>query len=234
MSRQPTAAMMTSQQPTAAMMTRQQLTAAMMTRQQPLAALRVRGQLCAIALLFSACARTQTEPLPTYGPLPEFALQDQRGQSVTQRDLRGQLLVVDFIFTSCPDVCPLLTEQLSALRKQLPEHAPIRLVSFSVDPEHDTPARLSQFATQHGAVRSDWWFLTGPLDQVKRVVTQGFKQAMDAQPTAAGQPANVLHGTHFVLVDAAGEIRGFYRSDPEGRQALSAAVATLLAEGKTS
>jgi protein SCO1/2 len=182
--------------------------------------------------LWTACARA--EPLPHFGALPDFSLQNQHAQTVSARQLRGRVLLVDFIFTSCPDVCPLLTEQLSALRKQLPEQAPIQLLSFSVDPEHDTPARLLQFATQHGAVRADWWFLTGPLDELKRVVTHGFKQAMDAQPTAAGHPANVLHGTHFVLVDQSGEIRGFYPSDEDGRHALSAAVSTLLTGGKTS
>ena len=180
-------------------------------------------------------ACTQAEPLPRFGALPDFTLQNQHAQTVSARALRGRVLVIDFIFTRCPDVCPLLTEQLSALRKQLPEHAPIQLLSFSVDPEHDTPALLQQFAALHGAVREDWWFLTGPLDEVKRVVIQGLKQAMDAQPAAAGLgSANVLHGTHFVLVDAAGEIRGYYRSDEDGRHALSSAVSTLLREGKTS
>ena len=107
-------------------------------------------------------------------------------------------------------------------------------MSFSVDPEHDTPARLTQFAAQHGATRPDWWFLTGPVDEVKRVVVKGFKEAMEAQPVAAGRPPNVLHGTHFVLVDSEGQIRGYYRSDEEGRHALAAAVSALLSEGKTS
>jgi protein SCO1/2 len=179
-------------------------------------------------------ACTQAEPLKHFGALPDFTLQNQHAQTVSARALRGRVLVIDFIFTRCPDVCPLLTEQLSALRKQLPEHAPIQLLSFSVDPEYDTPARLQQFAALHGAVRADWWFLSGPLDEVKRVVVQGLKQAMEAQPAAAGRPANVLHGTHFVLVDAAGEIRGYYHSDQDGGRALSSAVSTLLREGKTS
>jgi protein SCO1/2 len=183
-------------------------------------------------LCANACSTAQ--PLPRYGPLPKFSLQNQRGQTVTQRDLQGRVLVVDFIFTSCPDVCPLLTEQLQALHKQLPPRAKLGLVSFSVDPEHDTPQRLQRFAAQHGADLPDWWFLTGPLDEVKRVVTSGFKQAMQAQPVAAGQPANVLHGTHFVLVDAAGQIRGFYASDADGRAALKAAVKVLLDETRLS
>jgi protein SCO1/2 len=187
------------------------------------------GLSLSLSLLLSwAAGCGHEQPLPRYGPLPAFSLQSQRGQTITRHELLGSVVVVDFIFTSCPDVCPLLTEQLLALHKQLPAQAPIRFVSFSVDPEHDTPERLRQFAVQHGADLANWWFLTGPLDEVKRVVVQGFKQAMQAQPVAADKPPNVLHGTHFVLVDRAGELRGFYPSDEAGRKALGADVTALL------
>jgi protein SCO1/2 len=186
----------------------------------------------ALVLAFGAACKDAQE-LPSYGPLPEFSLKDQRGQTVTQRDLQGKVVVVDFIFTSCPDVCPLLTEQLAALRKQIPDAAPLQLVSFSVDPEHDTPERLQQFAAAHGADLRDWSFLTGSLDDVKRVVSSGFKQAMEAEPDRPGKPRNVLHGTHFVLVDQSGQIRGFFASgDADARTALRAGVLTLL--GHTS
>jgi protein SCO1 len=172
--------------------------------------------------------------LSDYGPLPAFSLQNQRGQTISAQQLRGRVLIADFIFTSCPDVCPLLTEQLARLRKQLPEHAPLTLLSFSVDPEHDTPQRLQLFAAQHGVDSQDWWFLTGPLDQIKQVVSGGFKQAMELEAPTPGKPRNVLHGTHFVLIDARGQIRGFYRSDPDGEKSLKDAVSSLLAEGHSS
>jgi protein SCO1/2 len=181
------------------------------------------------ALCLGACHR-QTE-LEHYGQLPQFSLQNQLGKPFSDTDLRGRVLVVDFIFTSCPDVCPLLTEQLAALRKQLPADAPLSFVSFSVDPAHDTPARLRLFAQQHGVDVDNFWFLTGPIADVTRVVTTGFKQAMELQPLSEGQPRNVLHGTHFVLVDKSGEIRGFFANDPEGHAALQDAVSALLAKG---
>jgi protein SCO1/2 len=180
--------------------------------------------------LMLALACTRQSALPRYGALPAFSLQDQHGLQRTERELHGHVVVVDFIFTSCPDVCPLLTERLAALRKQLPTGAGVRLLSFSVDPAHDSAERLREFAAQHGADQPDWWFLTGPLDQVQRVVTNGFKQAMQAQPVAAGRPPNVLHGTHFVLVDASGQIRGFFPSDEEGGRALRDAVSALLTD----
>jgi protein SCO1/2 len=186
----------------------------------------------ALAAAWVALAACGGKPqLDHYGKLPQFSLRNQFGDPVTDTDLRGRVVVIDFIFTSCPDVCPLLTEQLGALRKQLPARANLSLVSFSVDPEHDTPERLKAFANQHGANVDRWWFLTGPLEEVRAVVTRGFKQAMEAQPVKPGTARNVLHGTHFVLVDGQGEIRGFFANDAEGQAALRAGVLALLPEG---
>jgi protein SCO1/2 len=174
----------------------------------------------------------QGPSLGSYGELPAFALKDQRGVEVRAADLKGRVLVVDFIFTSCPDICPLLTQQLAGIRRELQPQAALAFVSFSVDPEHDTPERLKQFAAQHRADHPDWYFLTGPLELVRKVVTSGFKQAMQAEPVVPGKPRNVLHGTHFVLVDRTGQIRGFYRNDSEGTEQLQKAAAQLLAERK--
>lgn len=184
------------------------------------------GWVCAIGLCLLAC---KGEPeLGTFGAMPAFTLKDQRGVGINDGDLRGRVLVVDFIFTSCPDICPLLTQQLVGLRKQLPEDRSLAFVSFSVDPEHDTPEKLKAFAEGHGADRADWYFLTGPLDQVRTVVTKGFKQAMELEPVQEGKPRNVLHGSHFVLVDRKGEIRGFFRSDSDGLAELEKATKRLL------
>jgi protein SCO1/2 len=182
-----------------------------------------------LALALAAC-RDQSESkvsLDSYGQLPSFALTNQFGREFKADELRGRIAVVDFIFTSCPDVCPLLTERLNGLRRELPQTVPVSYVSISVDPEHDTPERLRTFATQHAAVAEHVWFLTGPIDQVKDVVTRGFKQAMELQPMREGQPRNVLHGSHFVLVDAAGSIRGYFASDSQGTAELKRAVLSL-------
>lgn len=186
-----------------------------------------------LAVLLVACVAAcdrRAEPPPRFGQVPAFSLIDQRGQTVTQGDLRDKLWIVDFIFTTCPDVCPMLTQQLASLRKSLPRDARLRFVSISVDPEYDTPERLRAFAELHGANHPDWFFLTGDASAVKRVVTEGFKQAMQAVPEEPGRPRNVLHGTHFVLVDGTGTIRGFHRTEGEGLAETRAAVEALLAE----
>jgi protein SCO1/2 len=186
--------------------------------------------LFALALLFACASCSHDEPLPKLGDVPAFALRDQNNRPLTRDSLRGKVWVADFMFTSCPDVCPLLTEQLAGIRKGLPDDPSLAYVSFSVDPEHDTPEKLAEFASQHGASAPNWFFVTGPLDDVKRVVTAGFKQAMDAQPAEQGKPLNILHGTHYVLVDRHGAIRGFHRSDADGIKELKAAAQRLLTE----
>ena len=184
----------------------------------------------ALCTAVSLLACSSSEPLPKYGKVPEFSLRDHRDRAVTQDIFTGKVSVVDFIFTRCPDICPMLTQQLADLRAGLPNDPALAFVSISVDPEHDTPERLTAFAKLHKALQPNWLFLTGNSDEMKRVVMSGFKQAMEAQPASAERPANVLHGTHFVLVDQRGELRGFYRSDAADAAPLTAAIKTLLEE----
>jgi protein SCO1 len=196
---------------------------------------RIRSWACAPLLACALAVGCQREgKLDSFGQMPQFTLHNQLGKPFSDSELRGRVVIVDFIFTSCPDVCPLLTEQLAALRKRFPADAPVSYVSFSVDPEHDTPERLRTFAQQHGVDVENFWFLTGPITEVKRVVTLGFKQAMEAVPEREGQPRNVLHGSHFVLVDQRGEIRGFFANDSDGHSALHKAVSTLLSAQPSS
>ena len=183
--------------------------------------------LFALVLLLAACR--PGEPLPSIAAVPALAMQDQDGKPFTEAELKGRVGIVSFMFTSCPDVCPILTNKLSGLRTQLlPVREQVRFVSISVDPEKDTPPVLKEFAQKHGADYPDWRFLTGPTAKLRDVVVQGFKQSLDR---GDGSPHGIMHGSHFVLVDRAGMIRGFYRSDQEG-VLLIARDARRLVAGK--
>jgi protein SCO1/2 len=174
----------------------------------------MRAALLSLCVLIGAAGCRPGEPLPEIAAVPAFQMQDQDGKPFSDRELRGKVAVVSFMFTSCPDVCPILTTQLSGLRTQLlPQRQHIQLVSISVDPEKDTPAALKEFAKKHGADYPDWRFLTGPLAKLRDVVVQGFKQSLDR---GDGSPNAIMHGSHLVLVDRKGMIRGFYRSDEQG------------------
>ena len=183
------------------------------------------GVLTGVLLAMAGCR--PGEPLPSIAAVPAFEMRDQDGAAFTDRELRGRVAVVSFMFTSCPDVCPILTSKLSGLRTQLlAQREQLRIVSISVDPEKDTPAVLKEFAQKHGADYPDWRFLTGPLAKLREVVVQGFKQSLDR---GDGSPHAIMHGSHFVLVDRKGTIRGFYRSDEQGVLLIARDARRLIA-----
>jgi protein SCO1 len=159
--------------------------------------------------------RQPPRPLPVLGTLPEFRLTDQDGRAFGSAELRGHVWVAGFIFTRCPTICPAITSRMAKIQKRARgiENG-FRLVSFSVDPAYDTPARLTEFARRHRASPRMWKFLTGPLDHMKSTVEDGLKIAM-GEPQGEQDFASLFHGTHFVLVDQQGRIRGYYDSSAD-------------------
>ena len=111
------------------------------------------------------------------GGLPAFTLTDQRGQPFGSRELAGKIWVADFIFTSCQGVCPLLSRTHGRGRQAARAHLgpDFHLVSISVDPERDTPARLAEYGARYGANPIAWSFLTGPEQAIQATVVEGFK-----------------------------------------------------------
>ena len=160
--------------------------------------------------------RQPPRPLPEYGVLPSFSLVAEDGRGFGTQDLAGHVWLAGFMFTRCPTICPAITATMGRIQHRTRGiHQGFRLVSFSVDPAHDTPARLADYARQHKASPRVWKFLTGPPEAVKGAVVDGLKIAMgDTQPGAGGEQdfASVMHGTHFVLVDQQSRIRGYYDS----------------------
>jgi protein SCO1/2 len=164
-----------------------------------------------------------------FGRVPAFSLTDQRGRVVTPRDYAGKVWVASFVFTRCPSVCPLLTAKMASLQKRLGSRPNLRFVSISVDPEHDTPQVLAQYAQKFGADPERWRFLTGPLADIERTVVKGFKIHMGQATPHATDPTlvEIMHGEHFVLVDAQGTIRGYFPTDQAGLAELEQAVDDL-------
>jgi protein SCO1/2 len=122
---------------------------------------------------------------------------------------------------------------MSGVRTRLvADRVPVEIVSFSVDPGTDTPEVLKKYARERNADFDDWRFLTGPIDQVKQVIVEGFKQSIQVDSAQAGQPQSILHGSHFVLVDRDLNIRGFYPSDDEGLLRLTRDARIVANEAK--
>lgn len=149
------------------------------------------------------------ETLPVIGTVPAFALTDHMGGAVSAADLTGHVWIAAFIFTRCPDVCPALTSRMATLQQELNARGdePVRLVSFSVDPTHDTPAVLQTFAGRFHA-GPEWTFVTGDRGAIARLLRDGFRVAFadDGPPDAP-----ITHSDRLVLVDRDLHIRGYYR-----------------------
>ena len=160
-------------------------------------------------------ARTGREPeLPVLGQLPSFALLERAGQPVTLESLRGRVWVANFFFTRCGGICPTMTARLVRLRREVaPE---VTFVSFTVDPDHDTAQELERYARQFG-IGPGWLFVTGTKSALYGLATKGFKlAAMELPPDQqAGGEGPFLHSGKLALVDAHGQVRGYFDSDDE-------------------
>ena len=179
-------------------------------------------------------ARSLRRPttLPVLGHVPAFRLVDEAGNSFTGDSMLGRVNVVDFIFTRCPSSCPRLTARMGELQTRLErEHRDVRLVSFSVDPDNDTPPVLADYARRAGADPRRWTFVTGPVDDIARAVVLGFKVSA-AKVARGANDYDVTHGDWFVLVDRAGAVRGYYPTgEPRELEVLIDDVLRLDAEG---
>jgi protein SCO1/2 len=154
--------------------------------------------------------RRAVDQLPVIRAVPDFTLTDQDGQAVTKEDLRGKIWIADFIFTRCKGPCPLMTARMLEMQRALVKTPDVKLVSITVDPEHDTPAVLKAYAAANFAEPGRWKFLTGDKEVIRKVVTEGFMQPLDEEN---GQP---VHGTMFLVIDANGMVRSARMlEDPE-------------------
>jgi cytochrome oxidase Cu insertion factor (SCO1/SenC/PrrC family) len=178
-------------------------------------------------------ASGSTDPLPRLGLVPVFSLTDQQNQPFGLNDLRGNIWVVDTIFTRCNAICPTLAGGMKQLQSALdlkPQATKnVRLISISLDGQHDTPELLNQYAKSYQADPKRWHFLTGKPDNVWPLVQDGFK--LPVEPGPPGDNFNILHSGKMLLIDNAGVIRGYYDGLTQaGRIELLADLNRLLDE----
>ena len=176
-----------------------------------------------------ALSRPAPEQPKNYGTLPHFELTDDKGNSFGTEQLRGRVYVANFVFTSCPVQCPKLMERmLDIQRRTKATSGAVHLVSFSVDPEVDTPEQLHAYAKRFGARHNRWSLLTGDYTVIEKTVVGGFKQAMGKD---ADNLFEVFHSERFVLVDREGNMRGFYEASDDGIAKLMRDISVVLNVG---
>ncbi len=173
------------------------------------------------------------EGFSDFGSVPEFSLTERSGKNTTLAELRGKVWIADFIYTSCTDTCPLQSAEMAKLQEYWSGRRDVRLVSFSVDPERDTPQVLARYAEHFKADADRWLFLTGNRREILRLVEEGFR--LSATPVLAGGAEEdvILHSPRFVLIDRAAQIRGYYDSrDAAALERLNKDTLTLLSNRK--
>ncbi|HVZ79356.1 MAG TPA: SCO family protein [bacterium] len=145
---------------------------------------------------------------------PDFKFQDRSGRMVSSDELKGKVWVVDFIFTRCAGSCPILTHQMDILQQAWKGNGDLKLVSMTVDPDHDTPAVLKKYAEEVQADPSQWFFLWAPKKVIYPVIHE-FK--VTAEPDPEGEPGSeFIHSTRMILIDGQGMMRGLYDGQDDG------------------
>jgi protein SCO1/2 len=140
---------------------------------------------------------------------PDFALMTQTGQTLRLSDLRGKVLLVSFIFTTCNGTCPATTHRMSQMQQELLKHGlckddRVRFLSITLDPVRDTPEVLSRYMQLYDIDAKNWSFLTGPTEQVAKTIQAW---GMWVRPAANGQ---LDHPSRIFLIDGRGRIREVY------------------------
>ena len=141
---------------------------------------------------------------------PAFSFTNQNGETVTNKDLEGSIYLVDFFFTSCPSICPIMTANLMKIQDRFAHYDEFKILSYTVDPKRDTPEVLKEYAEDRKINTEKWHFLTGEKDSLYAVAFDYLSSAMEDSLA----PGGFLHTEYFVLVDKEGLMRS--REDDNG------------------
>lgn len=179
--------------------------------------------------------KTPLEGLKVFGTVPDFSLIERSGRQVNLSDLKGKIWIANFIYTNCPDTCPIQSAQMKELQNEFSNEKDLRLVSITVDPERDTPTVLSEYANRFGANPERWFLLTGEKEAIYRLAQEGFHlgaaEISHGQRPASG--ATHTHSPRLVLNDRKVQIRGYYpATDAEAMVRLRRDLKTLLRSQK--
>ena len=143
--------------------------------------------------------------------VPDFKFVNQNGDTISNKDYLGKVYVIEFFFTTCPSICPIMNKNLVEVEKELGENKDFGIVSISIDPQHDTPEVLKQYAENYGIDNPNWNFLTGDKEDIYKLANKGFGIFANTDETV---PGGFAHSGMFALIDREGYVRS--RSDKFG------------------
>ncbi|RRA90376.1 SCO family protein [Paenimyroides viscosum] len=139
--------------------------------------------------------------------IAEFSFQNQNNKTITQKEYENVIYVADFFFTTCPTICPIMTDNMVWLQDKIKDMPNVKLLSFSVTPDIDTPEVLRKYADEKGVIDSKWNLLTGDKKAIYYLARQSF---LAVKTASVGELYDMVHTENFILVDKKGRIRGFY------------------------
>lgn len=155
------------------------------------------------AFVLTSADKSKAE-IPVYGEVPEFTFINQDSVEFGKDRLLGKITVVDFFFTTCPSICPVMAVEKEKIYEAFDDARDVQIVSISVNPSHDTPEVMKQYGREHGVTDNRWQFLHAPIDSVVWLSEQGFMLPADNLPMG--------HSSKFALVDRKGQIRGYFNA----------------------
>lgn len=141
---------------------------------------------------------------------PSFAFTDQNGETFSSEQLKGKIYVVDFFFTSCPSICPIMTANMTKIHERFAHYEDFEIISLTVDPTRDTPEALKEYAVNRKIDSPKWHFLTGEKDSLYSAAYKFLSSAMEDYSA----PGGFLHTEYFALIDKEGNMRS--REDDNG------------------
>ncbi|MFB9055145.1 SCO family protein [Mariniflexile ostreae] len=142
-----------------------------------------------------------------YHKIADFSLTNQNGKTITQKDYKDKIYVADFFFTTCQTICPIMTDHMAQVQKEILNDPDIMLLSHSVTPEIDTPDRLKQYAVEKGVNDTKWNLVTGDKKQIYELARKSY---LAVKTTGTGDAYDMIHTENFMLIDKKRQIRGFY------------------------
>ena len=178
----------------------------------------------ALLLVLAAC-RPSPGKLDDFGIVPPFQLTAPDGSTFDSGSLRGNVWVADFFFTGCGSICPAMRAHMHRIQQAIADVPNAQLVSFTIDPWHDTPPVLAKYAALYHATPARWHLLTGPPTTLQRLDRDVFK--------LGNVDGSLTHSPRFVLVDGNGHIRGYYDTTEAGSIPKIIAGLRWLARGKS-
>ncbi len=179
------------------------------------------SSLLVVIILIIVLQPKEENELPIIGQIPSFDLIDQNGESFTLENVKGNVWLADFIFTTCAGPCPIMTERMSTVQHDLIDIDKLKFVSFTVNPDYDTPEVLKKYAKRYDADISTWSFVTGKYEQIQELIANGFKMGDEEEI--------VFHSTRFALVDHEGNLRGYYSgTEPMDHENLTRDIHSLV------